>query len=169
MKNKGFSEVTDTGDRPVICGEVEKFGVGAFVCDVILLVIFLWNELRYGVHMHFLTVPLFLLGLYFALFELTPEQYCFTDTALEIRHRFRKTTVIAYDVFFNFEATVHDSFVNILRNNSVKVYYTVGKSKRATVCRPRNVDAFVNALKRYCPEFQTGEHTDSRLNVFFEK
>ena len=169
MKNKRSSKAVDTGDRLIIRGEVENFEIGAFACDVILLAIFLCNELCYGMHMPFLTIPLFLIGLYFLLFELIPEQYCFTDTALEIRHRFRKTTVIAYDAFFNFEATEHDSFINILRNNSVKVYYTVGKSRRATVCRPRNVSAFTDALKKYCPEFQAEEQTDSRLNIFFEK
>lgn len=153
----------------IIPGEVGKAEVGAFACDVILLGIFLWNELCYGMRMYFLTIPLFLIGLYFVFFELFPERYCFTETSLKICRRFRKATVIPYDAFFNFEATEHDSFVNILRDNSVKVYYTVGKSKRATVCRPRNVSAFVEALIKYCPEFQAEEHADSRLKVFFEE
>lgn len=169
MKNKCSSAAGDTGDRLVICSEAGKYEIGAFACDAALLAIFFWNELRYGMNMHFLTVPLFLIGVYFVVFQLIPERYCFTENALEIRHRFRKTVRIPYDAFFNFEASARDSFINILRDNSVKVYYTAGKSKRATVCRPRNVDGFVDALKTYCPEFQAEEHTDSRLEVFFEK
>lgn len=148
--------------------EVSSADVGALVCDVVMLAIFLWNQLYYGMDMLFLIIPLALIGVYLAVFCVVPEAYCFAESALEITHPLRKTVRISYETVFNFDAVAHDSFVNILQGNRVKLYHTVGKTKKLTICRPRDIIKFTDMLKQNCPEFQTEATQRNRLEVFFE-
>ena len=107
--------------RITLPGESSLLDKGALTCDLVMLGIFLWNQIRYGMDMLFLIIPLVLLGIYLLLFCVYPEEYFFTDAGLEVHHKFRKMVVIPYDAVFNYEASSHDSFINILQNNKVKV------------------------------------------------
>ena len=147
-------------------GETGGLEKGALVCDGIMLAIFLWNQLRYGMNMMFLIAPLTLIGVFLFAFGVTPETYCFTENGLEIIHKYRKTKRIGYDTVFNFEASARDSFINITNKNLVKVYYTAGRKKCLAVCRPCDVESFVEALKANCCELQDTAK-NSRLDVFF--
>lgn len=142
--------------------------IGALVCDIIMVVILLWNQIRYGMDMLFLIIPLILIGFGIVVFGIIPETYCFTETALEVTHKFHRTVRIPYETVFNFDAAAQDRFINILRSNTVKVYHTVGKKKKLTVCAPQDVEGFVDALKANCPEFHVQGQKKSRLAVFFE-
>lgn len=150
-----------------IRGEASGIDKGALVCDLIMLGILLWNQLRYGMNMLFLIIPLALIGVYLVLFGMVAETYCFTKNSLEIRHKFRKTVEIPYETVFNYESSTRDSFINITQRNLVKVYHTVGTKKKLAVCRPCDVESFVNALRTNCSEFHE-EPRKSRLDVFFE-
>lgn len=150
-------------------GETGGMDKGALVCDLLMLAICLWNQVRYGMDMMFLIVPLALIAVYLVMYGCVPEEYCFAESALEIRHRFRKTVCIPYDAMFNFEASERDSFINISHSNRVKLYHTAGKSRRLTVCRPCDVGGFTDMLKRMCPEFCMDEGKTSRLEVFLKK
>lgn len=149
-------------------GESGSFEKIAMVCDVLMLAILLWNQLYYKMDMLFLIIPLVLIGVYLVLFGVTAESYRFTADRLEILHPLRKTVSIPYDAVFNFDTTVHDSFINITQGNKIKLYYTVGKTKRLTICRPRDIMTFADMLKQNCPEFHTEEPKSNRLDVFFE-
>jgi len=151
-----------------IRGESGKAEKGALICDGVMLAVFLWTHIRHGLDMLPLIVPLALIGIYLAMFGVIPETYCFTETALRITHRFRKDFEIPYDAVFNLEASAHDSFIRISYENKVKVYYMVGKKKRLVMCKPCDVDSFVEALKANCPEFHDDEQEESRLEVFFK-
>ena len=150
-----------------IRGEANGMDKGALVCDVIMLAILLWNQLRYGMDMLFLIIPLALIAVYLVLFGMVPDTYCFTKDSLEIVHRFRKKVKIPYETVFNYESSARDSFVNITQRNLVKVYHTVGTKKKLTACRPCDVESFVDALRTNCSEFHE-EPRKSRLDVFFE-
>ena len=150
-----------------IPGESSHADQGALICDVLMLVIFLWNQLYYGLDMLFLIIPLALIGIYLGVFCVITETYCFTETALEIRHPIRKTVRIPYDTVFNFDATAHDAFMNLLQSNKVKLYHTVGQRKRLTICRPRDIMTFTDALKQKCPEFHAEDSKPNRLEIFF--
>lgn len=151
-----------------IRGEVNKSDLGALVCDVVMLAIFLWNQIRYGMNMLFLIIPLFCVGVFIVVFGIVPEQYRFGETSLEIVHRFRKDTKIPYETVFNYDALAHDSYLNILQGNTVKVYHTVGGKKKLTVCRPQDVESFTEVLKINCPEFHSKEKGQVSLEVFFD-
>lgn len=140
----------------------------ALICDVLMLGILLWNQLYYGMDMLFLIIPLGLIGIYLLLFCTTPESYRFADSSLEIVHPLRKTVRIPYDTVFNFDMTAHDSFINITQGNKIKLYHTVGKTKRLTICRPHDIITFADMLKQNCPEFHAEEPKTNRLDVFFE-
>ena len=71
------------------------------------------------------------------------------------------------DEVFNYEASTRDSFMNLLQSNCVKVYYLAGKRKQTALCRPRDPERFVEALRQNCPEFEMQEN--SKLEVFFDK
>lgn len=152
--------------KPVIQGESSGLDKGALVCDGIMLAICLWNQLRYGMDMLFLIIPLVGIGAFLFVFGVMPETYHFTDHALEIVHKFRKTKYIPYETVFNYEASARDSFVNITQKNLVKVYYTEKGKKQLVLCRPCGVETFVDALKANCSEFHE-EQKQSRLDVFF--
>ena len=149
-------------------GEPGSTETCALVCDVLLLAMFLWNQLCYGMNMLLLIIMLLLIGVYLAIFGVIPEAYRFADRGLEIVHPLRKSVWIPYEAVFNFDATIHDSFINLLQGNKVKVYHIDGKTKKATVCRPRNAGAFVDVLKQKCPELHTDANANHRLETFFE-
>lgn len=151
----------------VFPGEVSTSEVGALVCDVIMLAIFLWNQLVYGLDMMALIIPLALIGLWLLLFCVVPEVYRFEERALLITHRFRRTVSVSYTSVFNYDAVARDGFVNLLRSNRVKVYYTHDGKRRMAVCLPRDVEGFVDTLKARCPEFDAQDSEESRLAVFF--
>lgn len=150
-----------------IPGRVSKGDLGALICDGVMLVILLWNQLYYKMNMLFLILPLFLVAVYLGAYELTPETYFFAEDALEITHLIRKKVRICYDAVFNYEASTRDFFMNLRQSNWVKVYYMAGKKKKVALCRPRDPELFVEALRRNCPEFEMQEET--KLEVFFEK
>lgn len=145
-------------------GGVDQF---ALVCDVIMIGIFLWNQLYYKMNMLFLIIPLVLVGIYLVMFGMVVEQYCFLDCSLEIRHTFKKTVRISYASVFNYEATSRDFFINIFQSNKVKVYYQQGRHKKVALCLPTDVMTFVETLRWNCPEFHDDTKEESKLDVFF--
>lgn len=153
--------------RITLPGESSAADKGALACTIIMLGIFIWNQIVYGMDMLICIIPLALLAVYFVLFGLFAEEYCFAETALEIRHRFRKTVEIPYGAVFNLEASARDSFINIVQSNKVKVYHLQGKKRRMTLCTPRDVATFVETLKWNCPEFHEENQEKSKLEVFF--
>ena len=150
-----------------IRGEASLSDKGALICDAIMLGISAWNQIYYGMDMLFLIIPLTAIGIYLVLFGIIPETYCFVEGMLQITHRFRKTVEIPYESVFNYEAKSHDTFINITQSNLVKVYYLIGTTKAVAICRPRDVDAFVEALKENCNEFHRQSQKNS-LSVFFD-
>ena len=152
-----------------IKGEAGKTEKAALVCDMIILAVFLWDQIRYGLNMLFLIIPLAAIGLYLALFCVVPEEYCFSEDSLRIQHRFRKPVSIPYASVFNYEASAKDSFINIGRSNKVKLYYELRGKKRAALCRPRDVETFVETLIKKCPEFREEPGGKSSIEVFFDK
>ena len=160
-QNNTSGQLTFRGDA----GGVE---IGALACDALLLAIFLWNQLRYGMDMLFLILPLFMIGVYLTIFGVIPETYRFSGSGLEIMRPLRKTACIPYDAVFNFDAAIHDNFINLLHENKVKVYHMDGRVKRVTVCKPKDAGSFVEILKLSCPELHTDTTSDHRLDVFFE-
>ena len=169
MKKHKIVPSTEEVDRDlVIKGEVGRLEIVAAVCDVFMLSIFLYNQIFYGINMLFLIIPLIVIGLYLLFFGIIPEKYRFTDTSLEIWRISNKTATIFYDQVFNLEVTARDGFVNLLQDNKVKIYHTAGKSKRSTICKPRDVDNFAKELKKRCPEFAE-DGQNSKLEVFFKK
>lgn len=152
-----------------IKGEAGGTEKAALACDIIILTIFLWDQLWYGLNMLYLIIPLVAVGLYLVLFCLVPEEYCFTDESLRILHRFRKVVSIPYISVFNYESSVKDSFVNIGRSNKVKLYYELFGKKKAVLCRPRDVETFVEAIKKNCPEFHEVPDKNRSIEVFFDK
>ena len=166
MNKENEQNIVKAVKQLTIRGQASGTDKAALVCDVIMLAVFLWNQIRYGMDMLFLIIPLALIGMIIVVFGIIPERYCFTETSLEIAHRFRKKLNIPYDAVFNYEAAGRDSFINITQHNMVKVYYTAGGKKRVSVCRPCDVETFVDALKNNCVEFHT--ERSSGLDVFFE-
>ena len=121
---------------------------GALICDSIMLAIFLWNQLYYGLNMLFFILLLAAIAVYLVLFGILPELYNFDENALSISHRFRKEKQIPYESVFNYDASKRDGFVNILQSNNVKVYYYTAKGDKAVaLCKPRDVDTFLEMLK----------------------
>ena len=163
----------NTTDRKVrtltLIGESSTFDKGAFICDVIMIGVFLWTQLFYQMNLLFLIIPLSLIGIYLVLFCVLPEKYHFEEDALEIHHKFRKTVKIVYASVFNYDSTVKDSFINIFQSNTVKVYYSVNTKKRVTLCTPKDVSTFVETLKWNCPEFREDSTKQNSLEVFFQK
>ncbi len=162
-------EYKKTTDPIIIHGETGIAEKGALACDVFMLIIFLWNQLRYGMNMLYLIIPLVFIGLYLVLFYLKPEEYYFTNEAVEIHHKWRKTRFIPYDSVFNIDSSVHDSFINLLQNNWVKLYHLKNDKKALTICKPHDVETFVSIIKDRCPEFCEEDTEKSRLEVFFNK
>ena len=152
----------------ILKGEASSSDKLALICDVLMLGILLWNQLYYRMDMLFLIIPLLLIAVYFVLFGITAESYRFMADRLEIVHPLRKTVRIPYDTVFNFDMTAHDSFINITQGNKIKLYHTVGKTKRLTICRPHDIITFADMLKQNCPEFHTEQPKTNRLDVFFE-
>ena len=146
-------------------GRLEKI---ALICDAVMLAVFAYDAIRYGMDMLFLILPLAAIGLYLAVACLCPEEYHFTGEALEIRRRPGKTTVIPYESVFNYEADIRDPFLNADRSDTVKLYYRAG-GKKAALCRPRDAGAFLEAVKTNCPEFQEDPDGQSSLEVFFDR
>lgn len=152
----------------MIKGESGNTEKAALVCDIIMLAVFLWNQIRYGLNMLYLIIPLTLIGLYLFIFCVVPEEYRFDENSIKICHRFRKTVEISYQAVFNYEAAKKDSFINIGNSNKVKLYYQVDGKKKAVICRPRDVESFVDLVKTNCPEFNEDSDKKSRIEVFFE-
>ena len=132
-----------------------------------MLGMFLWNQIVYRMDMLFLIIPLTMIGLWLFC-GIFPETYRFAEEELQITHKFRKTIMVSYTSIFNYDAVSQDGFINLLRSNRVKVYYTQGKKRRVIACTPRDVEGFVEALKANCSEFDIPEHENSRLAVFFD-
>lgn len=167
MNNRTTLNRTEEKNRLMLAGETSFSDKGVFVCDLLLLGVFIWNQFIYKMDMILLIIPLLLIAIWIAVFALTPENYCFTDSSLEITHKFRKTLQISYENVFNYDASTRDKFLNILQKNEVKVYYyTATGNKRAVLCSPKNVGAFIEMLWEKCPEFYDEEHNN--LQVFFD-
>lgn len=147
-------------------GEVSGVEVGALACDLLMLGIFLWDQIVHRMDMLFAIIPLTLIGLWL-FFWVFPETYRFAEEGLQITHKFKKTVTVPYGAVFNYEATARDGFLNLLQGNRVKLYYTQGKKRLAVTCLPRDVSGFVETLKTNCPEFWEPDREKSRLAVFF--
>ncbi len=142
---------------PGVSGPGERWAVG---CDIVMLILFTYTWIRYDMpDMLVLILPLWLCGVYLVMFWLVPSLYVCTDTALEIRHRFRRTQAVPYDSVFNISSTSRDSRLNITSSNKVTVYYEKGPKARRTacICTPADVQQFTAELKRRCPAFQDEE------------
>ena len=150
-----------------LTGEVNKKDLAAFLCDLLMLGVFLYNHIFYDLNMWFGIIPLLIIGIYLGLFCVIPEKYRFTETSLEIWHLCFTVTTIPYTSVFNYEFTQKDHFINLLQDNKVKVYYTKNNSKRLTVPRPKDVHAFVGELKKRCPEFEDNNQP-GKLDVFWK-
>ena len=131
-----------------------------------MLMVFIWDQLKYDIDMVYLIVILGCLEVYLFLFCVLPEKYCFCAKEIEIRHVFRRKKMIQYESVFNYEASIKDSLINITENNTVKLYYQVENRKYAVICRPIDVADFVEIVRKKCPEFCTEHDINSRLNVF---
>lgn len=140
---------------------------GALVCDVFLLCMFFYNQIFHGLNMWFVIVPLLIIGLYLTFFGIIPEKYHFTDNSIEVWQLGRKSAAVSYESVFDYEATVRDNFINLLQENKVKIYYTSGKTKKMTICKPHNVHIFVEELKKRCIQLSKDTH-DGNLKVFFK-
>ena len=57
----------------VIQGESDGLNLFSLVCDVIMLAIFLWNQIRYEMDMLSLIIPLALIGVTIFLFGVLPS------------------------------------------------------------------------------------------------
>ncbi len=169
MRNhKAKKEDVKPNEQFTLYSQVNRTDTAALICDVFLLCVFIIDQIFYGLDMWFVILPLVLIGLYLLLFGVFPEKYIFTRESLDICNLVYKTASIPYKNVFNMEATGKDGFVNLLRQNKVKVYYTSGNSKKLSVCRPRNVDEFTDKLKKRCHEFDD-DWQDTDLKVFFKK
>ena len=168
MKNRKSQKENRKSDEALtFYGQVNRTETVAFVCDVFLLAMFLMDQFIYGLNMGVLILPLTLIGLYLLFFGALPERYVFTKETLEIWNIACKTASIPYQNVFNLDITRKDGFVNVIRQNKVKVYYTTGKKKKLIICNPRVVDDFSDELKKRCPEFEV-DWKNSNLKVFFE-
>ena len=154
-------------NRLIMSGEIGRGELAAVACDALLLIVFLYNQIFYGLDMWFLILPLFGIGLYLTAFGILPEKYHFTETTLEVWQLSLKVATIPYEAVFNLEQKATDGFVNLLQENKVKVYYTAGKTKRLALCKPKDTDAFTKELKNRCPEFKE-DGQKSKLDVFFK-
>lgn len=152
-----------------IKGEAGNTEKAALACDVIIFAVFLWDQIRYGLNMLYLIIPLAAIGLYLAIFCIVPEEYCFGDDSLRIQHRFRKTFLIPYVSVFNYESSAKDSFINISHSNKVKLYYELCEKKKVVLCRPRDVETFVEMIIKKCPEFREESDNKKRIEIFFDK
>ena len=101
------------------------------------------------------------------IFGIIPERYYLTETSLEVWHLTKRIAHISYESVFNLEAISRDGFVNLLQENKVKVYHYAGKSKKLTICKPRDVYTFTEELKKRCPEFDDNTQ-NSKLEVFLK-
>lgn len=121
----------------------------------LLILMFAYTWIRYGLNMLFIIVPLALCAAYLGMYTLTPQLYRFEADNLTILHRFSRTQHIPYDSVFNMEYKKHDNMMNVTSENAVKLYCEKpgNKRKRTVVCNPRDVDGFVSAVKQHCPEF----------------
>ena len=140
----------------------------ALVCDVIMLLIFLWNQLRYGMNMLFLIIPLALIGALFAFFVIKPPEYRFTEESLEISRWFLKPVAVSYESVFNYDADARDSFINSGFGGRVKLYYESKGKKAALICRPVDPRGFEDALKARCPGL-SDDIPSGRRDVFFKE
>ena len=169
MNKQRTAETARDASSPVIRGEAERSVIGALVCDAVLLGILLWDQIFYGMNMWFAIIPLLVIFLYLAYICFFPEEYCFTETSLEVRRLFCKTACIAYDGVFGLETKSRDRFVNLMQDNKVKVYYTSGSKKKMVICRPRDVYAFAEEMKKRCPELSEEEKPITGLDVFWKE
>ena len=140
----------------------------SFACDVFILAILLWDQIRYGLNMLYLIIPLIIIGAYLFFFCVIPEEYIFSNESLVINHIIRKPVKIMYDSVFNYEASKRDGFINIWQSNRVTLYYQKANSKMAVVCRPCDVETFVELIKTNCKEFQETIIGHSQIEVFFD-
>ena len=152
----------------IIRGETVFAEKGALVCALFMLMLFLWNQFRYGMNMMIFIIPLTLMCLYLVIVCTVPEYYCFTESELEIRRRWGVIRRISYHSVFNLESSVHDSSINLLQGNKVKLYYLNNGRKTLSVCRPVDVETFTDILRERCAEFNEDTENNSRLEVFFK-
>lgn len=160
------------GNNPtsiVISGKADNRDILVLACDHFILGVFLWDQLRYGMDMLFIIIPLAAIAVYLIWNVLEPEQYCFTDTKLEIRQSLRHPTIILYENVFNMDVTKHDDFVNISRDDTVKLYYTKGKRKTTIICRPTETDRFIELIRTNCSVFHLDTFPKSDLDILFSK
>ena len=71
-------------------GEVSGAEVGALACDLVMLGIFLWDQIVHRMDMLFAIIPLLLIGLWLLFFGVFPETYRFAEDGLQITHKFKK-------------------------------------------------------------------------------
>ena len=167
--NKQVGKAKHEVRKQTFSGESNSMDWIALICDLVMLGIFVWAQLWYHMNMLFLIIPLLLLGIYLISFCVFVEEYRFTEEALEIRHKMRKTVTVSYDSVFNYESGARDSFINIFQSNRVKIYHECKGKKSVTVCAPRDVASFVEVLRWNCPEFHDDSKEKSNLDVFFQK
>lgn len=154
---------------PTFRSRPEPLCVFALICHLVLLAMFLWNQLVWGLNM----LPLILILSAFALLTLLfllPQTMRFESDALVITRFAAKRVSVPYDAVFNCDATIKDSFLNAAFSNSVKIYYYTEKNKKsALLLRPERAELFVDELKRRCKEFWEETNKESAVDVFFRK
>ena len=167
-KDDDLNKPNESADALVILGQINRIETAALVCDVLLLCVFVVDQVFFSLNMWLLILLLLIIGLYLFLFGLFPERYIFTPEALEIRNLIYKSGSIPYNDVFNLEITRRDRLINLVQQNKIKVYYyTTGNNKKLVICRPRDVDSFSEEMRKRCPEFDD-DWQESSLNVFFK-
>ncbi len=152
-----------------IRGKIRPTDLVAFYCDLFMLVLLIWTQIKYGLQLLFLILPLLSIGIYLALFCLIPESYAFEIDALMIRHPFRKQKAISYTAVFNYEYAVSERFSRIKGNAQGKVYYTANGKNKMAVCLPEDGNRFSEAIYCNCPVFQEENGEKSRLETFLRE
>ena len=154
---------------PTFRSRPEPLCVFALICHLVLLAMFLWNQLVWGLNM----LPLILILSAFALLTLLfllPQTMRFESDALCITQFAAKKVRVPYDAVFNCDAKLKDSFLNAAYSSTVKVYYRNERNKKsALLLRPERAELFVDELKRRCKEFWEETNKESAVDVFFRK
>ena len=128
--------------------KTQRSATFALGCTVVMLGIFLWVQLVYNLDMLFAIIPLNIVGICIYLFCMVPHEYVFSNTCLEIQHKFFKPLRIPYELIYDYELNIKDNFLNITADDGIKVYYEVGKKYKFVSCYPENSLAFAEELKR---------------------
>lgn len=136
----------------------------ALICNSFLCVLFLYDTIFSEIRLLFVLIPIIIIEAYIIIFCILPDKYCFTNDHIEILHFLKKTIKIDYVDVFNMDAEIKDNFINITKNNEIRIYYTNKSKKRSIVFKTKESIKFVDAIKKYCPVFKETVESNTNLN-----